>query len=149
MTIFQQPQITLKSTVLVLCGLFGALGTLCVVHAISMLNLFSLAAGAFLLVTTVGLFLMQRWARTLGVVLSWMTLIVVVLGYAANPFENMERVAFGQEPLEWYEGLLNTSPILITCLWLIHVFGTYKSAFSKREIDTSDVIDVIDGVGDE
>ncbi|MDH3643679.1 MAG: hypothetical protein OES38_16365 [Gammaproteobacteria bacterium] len=120
---------SLKATVLLLCLVTGATGVLLVTFAIARPSLPVLGFGALLLALTAGLYLMQPWARYLGLFFSWATLCFVVVGYTANPFVNADRMAFGQAPLEWHETLLRSAPILIPCLWLIHVLVKHRSAF--------------------
>jgi len=55
--------------------------------------------------------------------------VLIIIGYVVSPFEDIDRAAMGLAPQSWLDRVLNVSPYVMVCLWIIRTFDTYKSVF--------------------
>jgi len=65
--------------------------------------------------------------------------VLIIIGYVVSPFEDIDRAAMGLAPQSWLDRVLNVSPYVMVCLWIIRTFDTYKSVFSNPLLDRHEV----------
>jgi len=98
--------------------------------------------GVFALLTLLlatGLYHMHAWGRFLSSALCWIALVLIIIGYVVSPFEDIDRAAMGLAPQSWLDRVLNVSPYVMVCLWIIRTFDTYKPLFSNPLLDRHEV----------
>lgn len=144
MSVLQQSELSLKVTVVVLCSLCMALAFFALYRSYIEADFATAGMAALAILLGLGLYMMQAWARAAWYAICWLVLLISIFGYLVNPFEVMDRAAMGLEPETWQVMLLNVLPYLLTCLWVIHILGKYRSRFNnplKRSAGTTPVRD--------
>ncbi len=144
MSVLQQSELSLKVTVVVLCGLCMALACLALYRSYIEADFVTAGIAALAILLGLGLYMMQAWARAAWYAICWLVLLITIFGYLVNPFEAMDRAAMGLAPETWQVMLLNVLPYLLACVWVIHILGRYRSRFSnplKRSMGSEPVRD--------
>ena len=93
-------------------------------------SVFDVAFSVAIAANAIGLILLVSWARTVTVVLLWVTILVATVGWI-NPFTASEIAVSGQEiPSVWYMLAVSAAWVLPS-LFILHILGKYKSEFGR------------------
>ena len=83
-------------------------------------------------VLSVGLWRLNRIARSAAVVMLWLAITVLIVG-TFNPFTAGDYIAGGGEAPAVWQMLARVAPAVAVCVLALHLLGKYKGEFGRKD----------------